>query len=49
MLAAGARPNIELLEALKDKGYVTHLVGDCIEPRRIMEAVYEGFEVGRAI
>ncbi len=49
VLAAGARPNIELLEALKDKGYVTHLVGDCIEPRRIMEAVYEGFEVGRAI
>ena len=49
VLAAGARPNTELFEALKDKGYETYLAGDCIEPRSILNAIHDGSEVGRTI
>ena len=49
VLATGARPNTELSKALKDKGYETHLIGDCIEPRRILDAIHDGFAVSRTI
>ncbi len=49
VVAAGARANIELFKALKDKGYETYLAGDCKEPRGILDAIYEGFTVGRTI
>jgi 2,4-dienoyl-CoA reductase-like NADH-dependent reductase (Old Yellow Enzyme family)/thioredoxin reductase len=49
VLATGARPNSELFQVLKDKGYETHLIGDSVKPRTILDAVYDGFEVGLAI
>ena len=49
VLATGARPNQELYRELSGKVSEIYLVGDCVEPRRIFEAIAEGFDAGRAI
>ncbi|MFC2005550.1 FAD-dependent oxidoreductase [Chloroflexota bacterium] len=49
VIAAGARPNTELFKSLEDKGYETHLAGDCIEPRGILDSIHDGSTVGRTI
>jgi 2,4-dienoyl-CoA reductase-like NADH-dependent reductase (Old Yellow Enzyme family)/thioredoxin reductase len=46
VLAAGSTPNTDLAKALKDKVDRVIPVGDCVEPRSIMEAVEEGFKAG---
>jgi len=48
VLAAGAVPNTELAAALKGKVAQVLAVGDCVEPRSIMEAVQEGYMAGLA-
>ncbi len=45
ILAVGMVANQELYNRLKDKGLSLHRIGDCIEARRILEAVHEGWEV----
>ncbi|MFC1968812.1 FAD-dependent oxidoreductase [Chloroflexota bacterium] len=49
ILAAGSRPNQELLESLKGRVSEIHLAGDCLEPRDIMGAIADGARVGRAL
>jgi len=49
VLAAGARPNTKLFEALKGHVPEIHCAGDCVEPRNFMEAITEGFNIGRMI
>lgn len=49
VLAAGSSPNQELYQALKGKVPEIHLIGDSLEPRRIREAIAEGFRVGSTI
>jgi 2,4-dienoyl-CoA reductase-like NADH-dependent reductase (Old Yellow Enzyme family)/thioredoxin reductase len=49
VLAAGSTPNNDLVEALRGKVDRLIPVGDCVEPRSIMEAVEEGFKAGLAI
>jgi 2,4-dienoyl-CoA reductase-like NADH-dependent reductase (Old Yellow Enzyme family)/thioredoxin reductase len=46
VLAAGAKPNTELLASVEGK--VSHVlcVGDCVQPRGIREAVEEGYRAG---
>jgi 2,4-dienoyl-CoA reductase-like NADH-dependent reductase (Old Yellow Enzyme family)/thioredoxin reductase len=46
VLAAGSTPNSELAETLKGKVAQVVSVGDCVEPRSIMEAVGEGYKAG---
>ena len=46
VLAAGSTPNTELAAALKGKVAQVVSVGDCVEPRSIMEAVEEGYRAG---
>ena len=46
VLAAGAKPNTELLAAVEGKVPQVFCVGDCIEPRGIREAVEDGYRVG---
>ncbi len=45
VLAAGSRPNTELLEAFRGKAPIIHLIGDCVRPRNIMEAVADGHRI----
>jgi 2,4-dienoyl-CoA reductase-like NADH-dependent reductase (Old Yellow Enzyme family)/thioredoxin reductase len=49
ILALGLKPNQELVQPLKENFRECHMIGDCLEPRRIYQAVHEGAFVGRAI
>jgi 2,4-dienoyl-CoA reductase-like NADH-dependent reductase (Old Yellow Enzyme family)/thioredoxin reductase len=49
VLAAGSTPHTDLAEALKGKGPKVHSIGDCVEPRRILEAMREGWKVALEI
>jgi pyruvate/2-oxoglutarate dehydrogenase complex dihydrolipoamide dehydrogenase (E3) component len=46
ILAAGSQPNKRLFEELKGMASEIYLVGDCVEPRTIRDAINEGFRVG---
>ncbi len=47
--AVGSASNRPLGEALGAAGAMVHLIGDCAKPRRILEAIREGFEVAYAL
>jgi len=49
VLAAGMKSDDALYQALSGKVARLYAVGDCRNPRNIMQAVWDGFEVGRAI
>jgi len=49
VLAAGAEPNRTLYDQLKGRVAETYLVGDCIEPRSIRDAITDGFRIGHII
>ncbi|MDZ4230356.1 MAG: hypothetical protein U1B77_00890, partial [Dehalococcoidales bacterium] len=42
VLSAGAVADNRLAKALEGKVAEIHLAGDCVEPRRIVDAVYDG-------
>jgi 2,4-dienoyl-CoA reductase-like NADH-dependent reductase (Old Yellow Enzyme family)/thioredoxin reductase len=46
ILATGSSPNSELAEQLKGKVAELHVIGDCVEPRRIQNAIHEGYRTG---
>jgi pyruvate/2-oxoglutarate dehydrogenase complex dihydrolipoamide dehydrogenase (E3) component len=46
VLAVGSRPKDDLVKPMKDLFQETYLVGDCIEPRKALEAICEGAKVG---
>ena len=47
VLATGFKPNGTLSEALKDKVPTIYALGDCVQPRRVINAVWEGFRFAR--
>jgi len=49
ILALGLKPNQDLLEPLRKSYPEVQVIGDCREPRKIYQAVHEGFFVGRTI
>lgn len=49
VLAIGARAKEELTEAVRGKVKSIHTIGDCVEARRIFEAIHEGSDVGRSV
>lgn len=49
VLATGSKPNRELYEKIANPVDQTYLVGDCVEPGRILEAVSDGFRIARMI
>ncbi|MBN1139578.1 MAG: FAD-dependent oxidoreductase [Anaerolineae bacterium] len=50
VIALGLHANHPLAERLRaEAGLEVHVVGDCLEPREALEAVWEGFEVGRRL
>ncbi len=46
VLALGATPVRSLAESLEDKSVELYLIGDCQEPRMILDAIAEGFLIG---
>jgi 2,4-dienoyl-CoA reductase-like NADH-dependent reductase (Old Yellow Enzyme family)/thioredoxin reductase len=49
VLALGAWPVQALAETLEGKVSELYIIGDCQEPRRVIDAVYEGSLVGRQL
>jgi 2,4-dienoyl-CoA reductase (NADPH2) len=47
--AVGADPNGELYDELLSAGLSVTKIGDCAQPRTLLEAVQEGFQAGRSI
>ena len=49
VLAAGAIPEKKLYQELKGKVKEIHGIGDCVAPRKILDAIAEGYRVGSEI
>jgi 2,4-dienoyl-CoA reductase-like NADH-dependent reductase (Old Yellow Enzyme family)/thioredoxin reductase len=49
VLATGAIPNTELATELERQNVALHLIGDCVTPGKIAEAIRDGGRVGREI
>ena len=49
VLACGTTPNNELQDELACIVSEVHLVGDCLRPRNIMTAIYQGAMAGRSL
>jgi 2,4-dienoyl-CoA reductase-like NADH-dependent reductase (Old Yellow Enzyme family)/thioredoxin reductase len=49
VLAVGAQPNREVVRELEDRGFHPYLIGDCAGGGRIVDAIADGFRVGREI
>ncbi len=49
IIAAGYKPNRELAKELESIVPELHIIGDCQEPRKIFEAIHEGFLIGNKI
>jgi thioredoxin reductase len=47
--AIGLEPNNSLIEELKQKYPNVLTAGDCVKPRRIMDAIHEGYIAGLSI
>jgi 2-enoate reductase len=48
IIALGLRTDRSLADGLADRPDV-YTIGDSVEPREAVDAVYEGFEVGRTL
>ena len=49
ILAVGMKPRRELLDALEGKVPDIHAIGDCVKPRKILDAVWEAYRISRLI
>ena len=49
VVQTGRAPRSALIETLRGAGIETHAVGDCISPRRVSHALFEGHRVARGI
>jgi len=49
VLATGAKANDELYFALKGEVESLHRIGDCVAPRKLDHAIYEGYLAGREL
>ena len=49
IIAVGSDSNTTLWDQVKNRISETYVIGDCVKPRRILEAIQEGFEIGTKI
>jgi hypothetical protein len=49
VLAAGSKANDGLYLALKGQVANLHRIGDCVAPRKLDHAIYEGYLAGREL
>jgi len=47
VLARGLKPSSAIIKELE--GYEVHVIGDCLKPRRIYNAISEGFAAAQRI
>jgi 2,4-dienoyl-CoA reductase (NADPH2) len=49
LLALGAKPDTELAGTLRNQVPELYLIGDCMEPRKILDGIAEGTEIAREV
>ena len=49
VLAVGLKPNNGLLDMLRDRVPEVYSIGDCVEPRKVIDAIWEGFRTARLV
>ena len=49
VIVTPSTPNDSLIDPLRAAGREVHAIGDCVAPRDIEDAVYEGHRAGRLI
>jgi len=49
VLAFGLKPERSLLKSLDSDNFEIHTIGDCVQPRKVMDAIWEGFRAARRI
>ena len=49
VVAVGLEPQTEFWEALRDNVADLYAIGDCVEPRKVIDAIWEGFRIARLI
>ena len=49
VIAVGQTANRELLSAIEGMDREFHAIGDCVTPRRLLDAIHEGFGVANRI
>jgi NADPH-dependent 2,4-dienoyl-CoA reductase/sulfur reductase-like enzyme len=49
VVAIGIHPDDTIHQKVRDLGYETHVIGDCLQPRSAKAAIYEGAKLGRTI
>lgn len=49
VLAIGMTPNTQLAEQIEQEGQRVYRIGDCREPRNVMNAVWDAYEIARTI
>ena len=49
VMAAGVKPDRSIEAFLKDKGFPFRVIGDALEARKALDAIWEGAEAGRAL
>ena len=49
VLAAGSIPDQELYQEIKGRAAEVYLAGDCVEPRKIRDAIADGYRIGLGI
>lgn len=49
VLALGAVSNRTIISSLREKISQLYTIGDCVKPRRILEAIHEGYRIGLLI
>ena len=49
IIAVGSDSNTKFWDQVKNRISETYLIGDSVKPRRILEAIQEGFEIGNKI
>jgi hypothetical protein len=49
ILATGSKSNGELAKQLAKEIGELYVIGDCAEPRKVYDAIHEGFQVGLKI
>jgi NADH dehydrogenase FAD-containing subunit len=46
VMALGSKPNREMFENLESNSQEVIWIGDCVKPRKAIEAIHEGFRAG---
>ncbi len=49
VVAAGAAPEVSLVDTLRARGLKVYPIGDCVSPGKIADAVRDGARVGQEI